>query len=57
VLKKLHADGWYDLPGKATSHIQLKHPKKPGKVTVAMHPGDILPFTLNSIEKQSGLKF
>ncbi|MDR1701807.1 MAG: type II toxin-antitoxin system HicA family toxin [Sporomusaceae bacterium] len=56
VLKILHADGWYDLPGKATSHIQLKHPTKPGKVTVPDHPGDIPPFTLKSIWKQAGIK-
>jgi predicted RNA binding protein YcfA (HicA-like mRNA interferase family) len=57
VLAKLHADGWYELKGKGTSHIQLKHPSKPGKVTVANHPGDIAPFTLKSIEKQSGVPF
>jgi predicted RNA binding protein YcfA (HicA-like mRNA interferase family) len=56
VLKRLNADGWYELPGKATSHIQLKHPTKPGKVTVANHPGDIPPFTLKSIWKQAGIK-
>jgi predicted RNA binding protein YcfA (HicA-like mRNA interferase family) len=57
VLSKLHQDGWYDFPGKPTSHIQLKHPTKPGKVTVANHPGDVAPFTLKSIEKQSRLHF
>ena len=56
VLRKLKADGWYELPGKATSHVQLKHPTKPGKVTISNHPGDIPPFTLNSIFKQAGLK-
>jgi predicted RNA binding protein YcfA (HicA-like mRNA interferase family) len=56
VLKRLRADGWYELPGKATSHIQLKHPTKPGKVTVSNHTGDIPPFTLKSIWKQAGLK-
>ncbi|GHU51244.1 toxin HicA [Spirochaetia bacterium] len=55
ILKKLHADGWYDLPGKATSHIQLKHPVKSGKVTLANHPGDIPLFTIHSIEKQAGI--
>jgi len=55
VIKRLCADGWYELPGKATSHIQLKHPTKPGKVTVANHPGDIPPFTLKSIWKQAGI--
>ena len=56
IIRKLHADGWHEIPGKATSHIQLKHPTKPGKVTVANHSGDIPTFTLNSILKQAGLK-
>lgn len=45
VVRLLKADGWVELPGKATSHRQFKHPIKPGKVTVANHPGDIPPFT------------
>lgn len=56
VLRILHADGWYELPGKPTSHIQLKHATKPGKVTVANHPGDVPPFTLKSIWNQAGIK-
>ena len=56
VIKKLKTDGWYELPGKSTSHIQLKHPTKPGKVTISNHPGDIPPFTLKSIFKQAGIK-
>lgn len=56
VLKILRADGWYELPGKPTSHIQLKHPTKPGKVTVANHLGDVPPFTLKSIWNQAGIK-
>ncbi|MBA7588806.1 hypothetical protein ES708_30875 [subsurface metagenome] len=39
------------------SHKQFKHPKKPGRVTIAGNPGDdIAPGTLNSILKQTGLK-
>ena len=57
VLKILYADGWYELKGKATSHIQLKHPTKNGKVTVSFHSDDdIEKGTLNSIMKQAGLK-
>ncbi|MCL2045307.1 MAG: type II toxin-antitoxin system HicA family toxin [Oscillospiraceae bacterium] len=55
VIKRLNEDGWYELPRKATSHIQLKHPTKSGKVTVSNHPGDIPPFTLKSIWKQAGI--
>ncbi|RRD69354.1 MULTISPECIES: type II toxin-antitoxin system HicA family toxin [unclassified Desulfovibrio] len=56
VVQRLKADGWSELPGKRTSHKQFKHPGKPGKVTVAMHPGDIPPPILKLIEKQSGVK-
>lgn len=57
VLKILAADGWKEIPGRTKgSHIQLKHPVKPGKVTVPSHSGDIPPGTLNSILKQAGLK-
>ena len=55
VIRKLRADGWRELPGKRTGHKQFKHPAKPGKVTVPMHPGDIALPTLKGIEKQSGV--
>ena len=56
LLKKLHADGWYEVDQEG-SHKQLKHPTKPGKITVPFHSGkDIAPGTLNSILKQAGLK-
>ena len=38
------------------SHVQLKHPARPGLVTVP-HPNRDVPInTLRSIERQSGLK-
>lgn len=56
ILKVLHKDGWYDLDQDG-SHLQLKHPVKPGKVTVPVHgKHDIPPGTLNNILKQTGLK-
>jgi predicted RNA binding protein YcfA (HicA-like mRNA interferase family) len=56
VLKKLNDDGWY-IKVTRGSHRQLKHPTKPGRVTVAGKPSDDLPpGTLNSILKQAGLK-
>lgn len=55
ILKTLHKDGWYDFDQDG-SHLQLKHPSKPGKVTVPKHGGDLKPGTLNSILKQAGLK-
>lgn len=55
VIKLLHEDGWFDVDQKS-SHLQLKHPLKAGRVTVP-HPKRDLPLgTLRSIEKQAGLK-
>ncbi len=57
LLKQLHKDGWQEIDGRTKgSHIQLKHPDKPGRITVPAHSGDIPPGTLNSILKQAGLK-
>jgi predicted RNA binding protein YcfA (HicA-like mRNA interferase family) len=56
IIKLLKADGWYIVAIKG-SHQQYKHPTKPGRVTIAGHPGDDLSAgTLNSILKQAKLK-
>lgn len=55
VIKLLAKDGW-TLKATKGSHQQFVHPTKPGKVTVAMHSGDIPKGTLNSIMKQAGWK-
>ena len=56
ILKILHEDGWYEVDQNG-SHLQLKHPTKPGKVTVAVHSKkNIPPKTLRNILKQAGLK-
>jgi predicted RNA binding protein YcfA (HicA-like mRNA interferase family) len=56
VLRLIDTDGWY-LVAQKGSHRQYKHPVKPGRVTIAGHPGDDLaPGTLNSILKQARLK-
>ncbi len=55
ILKLLRKDGWYII-NQEGSHISLKHPTKPGKVTVANHSGDLRQGTLNNIYKQAGLK-
>jgi len=56
IIKLIEADGWYLVATKG-SHRQYKHPTKPGRVTIAGHPGDDLgPGTLNSILKQAQLK-
>lgn len=57
ILKMLYKDGWEEVPNRTKgSHIQLKHQKKPGKVTVPNHSGDIPLGTLKSIKKQAGLE-
>lgn len=57
ILKILYKDGWRETEKrKGSSHIQLKHPTKPGKVTIPSHSGDIPRGTLNSIMRQAGLK-
>ena len=56
LLRLLHEDGWY-LSRQTGSHRQLKHPEKPGTVTVPGHTSDEFhPKTLQSILKQAGLK-
>lgn len=55
ILKELHEDGRYET-GQRGSHLNLKHPTKPGKVTIPIHSGDLPRGTLNSILKQAGLK-
>ena len=56
VLKLLAADEWFVIAVRG-SHRQLKHPTKPGRVTLAGKPShDLAPGTLNSILKQAGLK-
>ena len=56
VLRRLGEDGWQVVETQG-SHRQLKHPVKPGRVTVAGHPSLEVPKgTLNSILKQAGLK-
>jgi predicted RNA binding protein YcfA (HicA-like mRNA interferase family) len=55
VISNLRKDGWYEVARKG-SHVQFKHPGKPGRVTVP-HPRRDIPIgTLKSIEKQAGLK-
>jgi predicted RNA binding protein YcfA (HicA-like mRNA interferase family) len=56
VIKLIEADGWYVVTTKG-SHRQYKHASKPGRVTIAGHPGDdMAPGTLNSVLKQAQIK-
>lgn len=55
IIKALVSDGWEQVAQKG-SHVQFKHPTKPGRVTVP-HPSRDMPIgTLKSIERQAGLK-
>jgi len=55
IIAQLRSDGWIEVAQKG-SHIQFKHPVKPGRVTVPHPKREISIGTLKSIEKQSGLK-
>lgn len=56
VLRMIEEDGWY-LARTRGSHRQYKHLEKPGLVTVAGKLSeDLAPGTVNSIQKQAGLK-
>ena len=56
VLRRLADDGWY-VEWIRGSHRQLKHPTKPGKVTVAGRPNvDVPPGTLHNIWRQAGIR-
>ncbi len=56
VMRELLRDGWYVARTRG-SHRQLKHPVKPGKVTLPGHPADELhPDTLKSVLHQAGLE-
>lgn len=50
VIAALKTDGWFEA-SQAGSHVQFRHPTKPGRVTVP-HPARVLPIgTLKSIER------
>jgi predicted RNA binding protein YcfA (HicA-like mRNA interferase family) len=56
VLRLLADDGWEVVTTRG-SHRQLKHPSKPGRVTVAGKGSDDLhPKTATSILRQAGLR-
>ena len=55
VIKELRKHGWYEV-NQVGSHVQFKHAKKKGRVTVP-HPSRDIPIgTMKSIEKQAGFK-
>ena len=55
VLRALYKAGFY-IHEQSGSHVQLKHPSKPGRVTVPNHQGFDLPKPIvSSIIRQAGL--
>ena len=56
ILQQLKAAGWR-VVAQAGSHVQLKHPGRPGRVTVPHPRKDMSAGTLRSIEAQAGLRF
>jgi predicted RNA binding protein YcfA (HicA-like mRNA interferase family) len=56
IITALKSDGWTKVNQKG-SHVQFKHPTKPGRVTVPHPQKDVPKGTLRSIEKQAKLKF
>jgi predicted RNA binding protein YcfA (HicA-like mRNA interferase family) len=58
IIKRIEQDGWA-LERIVGSHMQYRHPTKPGTVTISAGGKlgrDIRMGTLNSILKQAGLK-
>ncbi|MGH2456674.1 MAG: type II toxin-antitoxin system HicA family toxin [Candidatus Limnocylindria bacterium] len=56
VVRMLHALGWREVKSRG-GHRQLKHPDRPGRVTVSGNPSDDMPpGTWNNVRKQAGLK-
>ncbi|MCC5980464.1 MAG: type II toxin-antitoxin system HicA family toxin [Oceanicaulis sp.] len=55
IIAALKREGW-ELVASKGSHLQFKHPAKPGRVTVP-HPKKDVPIgTLRSIEQQADMK-
>ncbi|MDP9372912.1 MAG: type II toxin-antitoxin system HicA family toxin [Chloroflexota bacterium] len=55
VLRALERAGWQRVH-QVGSHIHLRHPQQPGRVTIPIHRGKTLKLnTLASILKQAGL--
>ena len=55
IIRRLERDGWREVARKG-SHVQFRHPDRPGRVTVPHPKKDIPAGTLRSIERQAGLK-
>lgn len=54
IIKTLKAEGWFEV-NRVGSHVQMKHPTKPGRVTVPHPKRDVAIGTLRSTENQFGI--
>jgi predicted RNA binding protein YcfA (HicA-like mRNA interferase family) len=55
AIRALERAGWF-IHESSGSHVQLKHPKKPGRITIPYHSRFDLPkHILKSIINQAGL--
>jgi predicted RNA binding protein YcfA (HicA-like mRNA interferase family) len=55
VLRALRSLGWIVVTQRG-SHVQLKHPDRPGRVTIPIHAGETIgPRLLGSILAQARL--
>jgi len=55
MLRALKRDGWYEHSQRG-GHVQLKHPTKPGRVTIPIHHGETFQaFLVSAILEQAGL--
>ena len=56
AIRIIEDDGWRQV-GQEGSHRQFKHPVKPGRVTVAGHPGADVPIgTLKNIFRKAQIQ-
>ena len=55
LLRELKDDGWVEV-SQVGSHVQLKHPGKPGRTTVPHPKKDLPPGTVKSIRAQAGIE-
>ena len=56
AIKRVEADGWFEIKSNSGDHRQFKHPTKSGKVTIdGKLNHDVPPKTWKSIMKQAGL--
>jgi predicted RNA binding protein YcfA (HicA-like mRNA interferase family) len=55
VIRAIEADGWRRVAQRG-DHVQFKHPWKKGRVTVPHPNKDIPTGTLESIERQAGIR-